>query len=169
MEDNLHPMQQQLDVALRSAFRSPKALAHKSHPGDVGMENVTVVFWADMFLVFVLALCTLLQSPRIYARLSNPSERRNGHFLCAYSASLPYILFADLGNVQSEHHNPSPLRRQPPRPHRAPTPHRLGWFPSMQPTRRRPVAPRPSTFALGRPSSGRPSRSCARPSLSGSI
>lgn len=87
MEDNIHPMQQQLDVALRNAFQGHAALAHKSHPGDVGMENVTVMFWADMFLVFVLALCTLLQLPRIYARLSNPGERRYGHFLCAYTLS----------------------------------------------------------------------------------
>lgn len=79
-------MQQQLDVALK-LNRDPQVFAHKSHPGDVGGENVSVVFWVDMFLVFVLALCTLLQLPRIYARLSNPSERRYGHFLCACAPS----------------------------------------------------------------------------------
>lgn len=78
MEDSIHPIQQQLNLALFSVSQH-----HKSHPGDVRSENVTVVFWADMFLVFVLAICTLLQLPRIYARLSNPNERRYGHFLCA--------------------------------------------------------------------------------------
>lgn len=86
MEDSIHPpQQQQLDVALGNAFEAHRAPSHKSHPGDVGGENVTVVFWADMFLLSVLALCTLLQLPRIFARLSNPGERRSGHVLCAYT------------------------------------------------------------------------------------
>lgn len=54
------------------------ALQHSAVPKA---ESANVVFWVDIFILCFIAICTLFQSPRYFARLLSPDERGGGHFL----------------------------------------------------------------------------------------
>ncbi|CCM06220.1 uncharacterized protein FIBRA_08465 [Fibroporia radiculosa] len=79
--------------------------------GHRGPNDSAVVFWVDIFLVGILALFTLMQLPRILARLTNTEEARFGHLLYT-SQDLSRSRFTSLSsaNTMSSH---APLFRRP--------------------------------------------------------